>query len=48
MDGLHQKLYDVSTPGNAEYGHQLSKEEVEAFVAPSPESDAASQELAVF
>ncbi|TFY77127.1 hypothetical protein EWM64_g6885 [Hericium alpestre] len=41
MDGLHRKVYDVSTPGNAAYGQHLSKEEVEALVAPSSESDAA-------
>ncbi|TFY82906.1 hypothetical protein EWM64_g1100 [Hericium alpestre] len=41
MDGLHQKLYDVSTPGNPAYGQHLSKEEVEAFVAPSAETASA-------
>ncbi|TFY82915.1 hypothetical protein EWM64_g1099 [Hericium alpestre] len=38
MDGLHQKLYEISTPGSATYRQWLSKEEVEAFVAPSSES----------
>ncbi|KAA1474737.1 family S53 protease [Dentipellis sp. KUC8613] len=35
---LENKLYAVSTPGNAEYGQHLSKEEVEALVAPSSDS----------
>ncbi|KAJ7321984.1 family S53 protease [Mycena albidolilacea] len=33
--GLHEAVYDVSTPGNARYGQYLSKEEVAKFVAPS-------------
>ncbi|TFY79415.1 hypothetical protein EWM64_g4597 [Hericium alpestre] len=37
---LEDKFYAVSTPGNAEYGQHLSKEQVEALVAPS--SDTAS------
>ncbi|TFY65282.1 hypothetical protein EVJ58_g2063 [Rhodofomes roseus] len=36
--GLVDALYDVSTPENANYGNHLSKEEVEAFVAPTAES----------
>ncbi|KAA1465920.1 family S53 protease [Dentipellis sp. KUC8613] len=35
---LEQKLYAVSTPGNAEYGHHPTKEEVEELVRPSPDS----------
>ncbi|KAA1473472.1 subtilisin-like protein [Dentipellis sp. KUC8613] len=35
---LEQKLYAVSTPGNAEYGQHLTKEEVEELVRPSPDS----------
>ncbi|KAA1470886.1 subtilisin-like protein, partial [Dentipellis sp. KUC8613] len=35
---LHQKVADVSTPGNADYGQHLSKEEVEELVAPSSDS----------
>lgn len=36
--GLEQALYAVSTPGSDVYGQHLTKEEVEKFVAPSPES----------
>ncbi|KAA1475900.1 family S53 protease [Dentipellis sp. KUC8613] len=36
--GLEKALYDVSTPGNSKYGQHLSKQEVEAFVAPSPDT----------
>ncbi|KAI0645469.1 family S53 protease [Trametes meyenii] len=39
--GLEKALMDVSTPSSALYGQHLSKEEVEKFVAPSPESVAA-------
>ncbi|KAI0355217.1 family S53 protease [Trametes cingulata] len=35
---LEQKLYDVSTPSSANYGQHLSKEEVEQYIAPKPES----------
>ncbi|KAL5512352.1 hypothetical protein ACEPAG_3344 [Sanghuangporus baumii] len=38
MAGLEEKLYAVSTPGSALYGQHLSKEEVEEFVKPSPDS----------
>ncbi|KAI0808131.1 subtilisin-like protein [Fomes fomentarius] len=38
MDGLHAALFDVSDPASPHYGHWLSKEEVEKFVAPKPES----------
>ncbi|KAA1474739.1 family S53 protease [Dentipellis sp. KUC8613] len=38
FSALENKLYAVSTPGNAEYGQHLSKEEVEALVAPSSDS----------
>ncbi|KAF9480338.1 family S53 protease-like protein [Pholiota conissans] len=38
MAGLEKALFDVSTPGSALYGQHLTKEEVEAFVAPSSES----------
>ncbi|TFY82909.1 hypothetical protein EWM64_g1103 [Hericium alpestre] len=41
IDGLHQKLYDVSKPKSASYGKHLSKAEVEALVAPSAETDTA-------
>ncbi|TFY66493.1 hypothetical protein EVG20_g4594 [Dentipellis fragilis] len=40
-DGLVQKLYAVSTPDSPDYGNHLSKEDVEALVAPSPNSVAA-------
>ncbi|KAI0367268.1 family S53 protease [Pilatotrama ljubarskyi] len=39
--GLEKALMDVSTPGSPSYGQHLSKAEVEAFVAPKPESVAA-------
>ncbi|KAF7342124.1 Serine protease S53 [Mycena venus] len=38
ISGLHDTVYDVSTPGNPRYGQYLSKEEVEKFVAPSPDT----------
>ncbi|EIW52208.1 family S53 protease [Trametes versicolor FP-101664 SS1] len=38
---LEQALMDVSTPGSPLYGQHLSKEEVEALVAPKPETIAA-------
>ncbi|PCH39548.1 family S53 protease [Wolfiporia cocos MD-104 SS10] len=38
MDGLIEALYDVSTPSSAKYGQHLTKEEVEAYVAPTAES----------
>ncbi|TFY82907.1 hypothetical protein EWM64_g1101 [Hericium alpestre] len=38
---LEDKLYAVSTPGNAEYGQHLSKEQVEALVAPSSDTTSA-------
>ncbi|KAI8969572.1 peptidase S8/S53 domain-containing protein [Trametes punicea] len=36
--GLQKALYDVSTPASPLYGQYLSKEEVEKFVAPKPQS----------
>jgi tripeptidyl-peptidase I len=39
--GLEDALMAVSTPGNAQYRQFLSKEEVEAFVAPSQETSEA-------
>ncbi|KAF8952094.1 family S53 protease-like protein [Flammula alnicola] len=44
MVGLEKALYAVSTPGSALYGQHLTKEEVEAFVAPAPESFTLVQE----
>ncbi|KAH9847178.1 family S53 protease-like protein [Lenzites betulinus] len=41
VDGLVDKLYDVSTPGSANYRNFLSKAEVEKYTAPSAESLAA-------
>ncbi|KAI0693683.1 family S53 protease [Cerioporus squamosus] len=38
IDGLHAALYDVSNPKSASYGKHLSKADVEAFVAPKPDS----------
>ncbi|KAJ7768843.1 Pro-kumamolisin, activation domain-containing protein, partial [Mycena metata] len=38
ISGLDDTVYEVSTPGNSRYGQYLSKEEVEAFVAPSKET----------
>ncbi|RPD69202.1 family S53 protease [Lentinus tigrinus ALCF2SS1-7] len=38
IDGLHRALYDVSDPQSANYGKHLSKADVEAFVAPEPDS----------
>ncbi|KAI0628873.1 family S53 protease [Trametes polyzona] len=35
---LEQRLYDVSTPSSANYGNHLSKEEVEQYIAPKPDS----------
>ncbi|KAF7797928.1 hypothetical protein EIP86_009135 [Pleurotus ostreatoroseus] len=42
-DGMIQSLMDISTPGNALYGRQFTKEEVAAFVAPKPETVQAVQ-----
>ncbi|ETW78234.1 serine protease S53 [Heterobasidion irregulare TC 32-1] len=42
--GLEGALYAVSTPGSPQYGQHLSKEEVEALVAPSSETLAAVNE----
>ncbi|EJF57919.1 family S53 protease [Dichomitus squalens LYAD-421 SS1] len=36
--GLEKALYDVSNPASENYGHHLTKAEVEALVAPSAES----------
>ncbi|KAJ6622550.1 family S53 protease [Mycena sp. CBHHK59/15] len=41
--GLEKALLDVSTPSSANYGNHLTKEEVNAFVAPSDEAVAAVQ-----
>ncbi|CDO72763.1 hypothetical protein BN946_scf184994.g16 [Trametes cinnabarina] len=41
IPGLERALYDVSSPSSPQYGQHLSKEEVEHFVAPKPESLAA-------
>ncbi|KZV71302.1 subtilisin-like protein [Peniophora sp. CONT] len=38
MAGLEERLYAVSTPSSAEYGKFLSKEQVEAFVAPKQDT----------
>ncbi|KAF8522013.1 family S53 protease-like protein [Gautieria morchelliformis] len=38
MAGLEKALYDVSTPSSSLYGQHLSKADVEAFVAPKPET----------
>ncbi|KAI0927799.1 hypothetical protein AcW1_005225 [Taiwanofungus camphoratus] len=37
-DGLIKALYDVSTPSSPTYGHHLSKDEVNQYVAPKPET----------
>ncbi|KZT71778.1 family S53 protease [Daedalea quercina L-15889] len=39
--GLVDALYDVSTPSSANYGAHLSREEVEAYMAPKAESTSA-------
>ncbi|KAI0045659.1 family S53 protease [Auriscalpium vulgare] len=41
IGGLQDALYDTSTPGSANYGHHLSKDDVAKYVAPTPESTAA-------
>nr|GAT60807.1 family S53 protease [Mycena chlorophos] len=41
--GLEAALFDVSTPSSANYGEHLSKEQVNAFVAPSTEATSAVQ-----
>jgi tripeptidyl-peptidase I len=38
MAGLEDRLMAVSTPSSAEYGQFLSKEQVEAFVAPKQDT----------
>ncbi|KAA1473458.1 family S53 protease [Dentipellis sp. KUC8613] len=40
-DGLVERLYAVSTPDSPDYGNHLSKEDVEAMVAPAPSTVAA-------
>ncbi|KAF8517202.1 family S53 protease [Hysterangium stoloniferum] len=45
LPGLEEALYAVSTPGRALYGQHLTKEEVEAFVAPMSGTTAAVQEF---
>ncbi|KAF8516709.1 family S53 protease-like protein [Hysterangium stoloniferum] len=45
LPGLEEALYAVSTPGSALYGQHLTKEEVEAFVAPTPETASAVQDF---
>ncbi|KAJ7155603.1 family S53 protease [Mycena filopes] len=35
ISGLHDTVYEVSTPGTARYGQYLSRDEVATFVAPS-------------
>lgn len=35
IQGLEQRLMEVATPGNADYGQWLSKEEIDSYVAPS-------------
>ncbi|KAI0261746.1 subtilisin-like protein [Gloeopeniophorella convolvens] len=41
IQGLQDRLLDVSTPGSAVYGNHLSKEEVGAYVTPKTETVAA-------
>ncbi|KAA1471816.1 family S53 protease [Dentipellis sp. KUC8613] len=36
--GLEDALYAASTPGSGQYGQNLSKDQVNAFVAPSPDT----------
>ncbi|VDB99691.1 unnamed protein product [Peniophora sp. CBMAI 1063] len=38
MAGLEERLFAVSTPSSAEYGKFLTKEQVEAFVAPKQDT----------
>ncbi|KAF8516711.1 family S53 protease-like protein [Hysterangium stoloniferum] len=45
LPGLETALFAVSTPDSAQYGQHLTKEEVEAFVAPSPETTSAVQDF---
>ncbi|KAF7365748.1 Family S53 protease [Mycena venus] len=41
--GLEKALYDVSTPSSVNYGNHLSKDEANAFLAPSDDAVAAVQ-----
>lgn len=41
IDGLVKALYRVSDPASPDYGKHLSKEEINAFMAPTPETLAA-------
>ncbi|KAJ7802926.1 family S53 protease [Mycena olivaceomarginata] len=45
ITGLHDTVYDVSTPGNPRYGQYLSKEKVEKFVAPSQDTIAQANRI---
>ncbi|KAF7341339.1 Serine protease S53 [Mycena venus] len=38
IPGLHETVYDISTPGSPRYGQYLTQEEVAQFVAPSAET----------
>ncbi|KAJ7019260.1 Pro-kumamolisin, activation domain-containing protein [Mycena alexandri] len=38
ISGLQDTVYGVSTPGSSRYGQYLSKEEVEAYVAPTDDT----------
>ncbi|KAJ7366057.1 family S53 protease [Mycena albidolilacea] len=41
--GLEKALYDVSTPSSSNYGNHLSKDEVNAFLAPTADAASAVQ-----
>ncbi|KAF7328126.1 Serine protease S53 [Mycena venus] len=36
--GLHDAVYEISTPGNIRYGQYLTRDEIAQFVAPAPET----------
>ncbi|KAJ7436198.1 subtilisin-like protein [Mycena latifolia] len=38
ITGLHDTVYEISTPRNARYGQYLTQDEVEQFVSPSEET----------
>lgn len=43
LSGLETVLYDISNPDSSNYGKHLSRQEVEAYVAPSGETTKAFQ-----
>ena len=41
LDKLHSLIYQVSTPGHPSYGNHMEKEDVDALLAPGPDTEKA-------